>query len=141
MTSEKAVKHYYCVFSTISPQRVTSSGGISRRPSNTYHICQACTSKYHLRTKVELSIYSTTWLTHTTAYETEGVSPLHWLSRVIGLGLGYVKFRDYVNHDVEKAARYLLPKKLYGNPLLYSDSVSCPYRRSSLQPRQRKLPF
>ena len=37
---------------------------------------------------VELTTFSTTWLTHT-VYETKGVSPYNgWLLRFIGLGLG-----------------------------------------------------
>ena len=37
--------------------------------------------------KVELTTFSTTWLTHT-VYETKGDSTVHWLLCFIGLGLG-----------------------------------------------------
>ena len=68
---------------------------------------------------VEPTTFSTTWLTHT-VYETKGISPyIGWLFRFImlglGLGLGYISFKEYVNHVVEKAVRYPYRVGRYNN--------------------------
>ena len=59
---------------------------------------------------VELTTFSTTWLTHT-VYETKGVSPYNGWLRFVGLGSDtytyiYIQFQEFVNHVVEKTVRY-----------------------------------